>query len=130
MAPVPQPQTASASHWFKASACHISQSLGTPNRYGNPPLKHQQVRSSFLLKQRHTDSSLSLLYQRLKPGKEEKEKYLFFMQCTCWLQKTSACEKKKAWKSEKKIDGIIEWEEIGDLENGNSEIRRSTCASE
>jgi hypothetical protein len=74
--------------------------------------------------------AITTIYRRLKPRKEEKEKYLFFMQCTCSLQKTSACEKKKAWKSEKKIDGIIEWEEIGDLENGSSEIRRSTCASE
>jgi hypothetical protein len=29
-----------------------------------------------------------------------------------------------------KSDGIVEREEIGDLENGGSEIRRSTCASE
>jgi hypothetical protein len=130
MAPVPQPQTASASHWFKASACHISRLLGTRNRYGNPPLKHEQVRSSFLLKQRYTDSSPSLQSTEGLNPEKRREKYSFFMQCTCWLQKTSACEKIKAWKSEKKIDGIIEWEEIGDLENGSSEIRRSTRASE
>ncbi len=78
----------------------------------------------------HRFFTITTISQRLKPGKEKKEKYLFFMQCTCWLQKASACEKKKAWKTEKKIDGIIEWEELGDLENGSSEIRRSTCASE
>jgi hypothetical protein len=29
-----------------------------------------------------------------------------------------------------KSDGIVERQEIGDLENGGSEIRRSTCASQ
>jgi hypothetical protein len=51
------------------------------------------------------------------------------MQCTCWIQKHVHVRRKKLGNLDKS-DGIVEREEIGDLENGGSEIRRSTCASE
>jgi hypothetical protein len=77
-----------------------------------------------------TDSEL----QWLKPltlNLEKRRKKYTCSTCSAHVgYKKHVHARRKKLGNLEKSDGIVERQEIGDLENGGSEIRRSTCASE